>query len=113
MFKLEIEHQVLLHLVALPCCRCYFAIQIENAQQKILKKKKKKQYFFFLSDCQGAIKATLQPSPKSQLACEAAEKIHRALNVHRLVWIPSHVGEEGNDAADVLANLGAASRSER
>jgi hypothetical protein len=46
MFKLEIEHQVLLHLVALPCCRCYFAIQVENAQQKILKKKKK-QFFFF------------------------------------------------------------------
>ena len=47
MFKLEIEHQVLLHLVALPCCRCYFAIQVENAQQKILKKKKKTFFFFF------------------------------------------------------------------
>ena len=46
MFKLEIEHQVLLHLVALPCCRCYFAIQVENAQQKILKKKKKPNFFF-------------------------------------------------------------------
>ena len=47
MFKLEIEHQVLLHLVALPCCRCYFAIQVENAQQKILKIKEKKNQFFF------------------------------------------------------------------
>ena len=50
MFKFEIEHQVLLHLldlVALPCCRCYFAIQVENAQQKILKKKKN--HFFFIS----------------------------------------------------------------
>ena len=49
MFKLEIEHQVLLHLVALPCCRCYFAIQVENAQQKILKKKKKNNFFFSFS----------------------------------------------------------------
>ena len=48
MFKLEIAHQVLLHLVALPCYRCYFAIQVENAQQKILKKKKKTKFFFSL-----------------------------------------------------------------
>lgn len=62
---------------------------------------------FIVSDCQSAIQASLSPKRDNFLGNCIFDELQSSHAINNFVWIPSHVGIPGNDAADALASYGA------
>jgi len=54
---------------------------------------------FIVSDCQSAIQASLSPKRDNFFGTFIFDELQSSCAINNLVWIPSHVGIPGNDAA--------------
>ena len=65
------------------------------------------QKVYIISDCQAAVEAALNPRRDNLLSTLIFRDLQLTPQIENLVWIPSHLGIDGNEVADELANLGA------
>lgn len=87
-------------------------IAMELCIQEIIRRAHRNQTIYILSDSQAVLKALLSHKQESKLvwSCLQNLKILAKRNKVTLMWVPGHIGVEGNEEADRLAKEGATTK---